>query len=86
MVLGWRDAHNHRVQASTIAMESSGRFRQLLAQMAHIAGICVFVLKALDVQRYAKAISALGKTDLLGAGAMRYLKAWQLGEPIAERL
>ena len=79
---------------STIAMESSGRYHQLLAQMAHAAGMRVFVLNALDVQLYGRAISARGKTDRLDSLVIaRYvqehashLKAWQPSSPVAQRL
>lgn len=81
-------------QHSIVAMESSGRYHQLLAQLAHAAGQCVFVLNARDVQLYAKAISARGKTDRLDAGVIaRYvrehqghLQRWQPASGVAERL
>ena len=79
---------------STVAMESSGRYHQKLAQMAHDAGMRVFVLNARDVQLYAKAISARGKTDRLDAGVIaryvhehhRHLKTWQPTSSVADRV
>jgi transposase len=46
-----------------IAMESTGRYHLLLAQLAHAAGKRVFVLNARDVFFYAKALGMRGKTD-----------------------
>lgn len=68
-----------------MAMESSGPYHQLLAQMAYAAGMCVYVLNARDVHMYAKALGARGKTDRLDAVVIaryvrehhQYLKAWK---------
>lgn len=70
---------------SVVAMESTGRYHVLLAQLAHASGMRVFVLNARDVYFYAKALSARGKTDRLDAGVIaRYvaehhdrLRPWQ---------
>ncbi|HSB99600.1 MAG TPA: IS110 family transposase, partial [Burkholderiaceae bacterium] len=50
-----------------VAMEATGRHHQLLAQLAHAAGMRVLVLNARDVFFYAKALSGRGKTDRLDA-------------------
>ena len=76
--------------ASIVAMESSGRYHQLLAQMAYEAGMQVYVLNARDVAMYAKAISARGKTDRLDAGVIArfvrehraHLRSWSPSDPI----
>jgi len=48
---------------SSIAMESTGRYHRLLAELAEEAGHQVFVLNAKDVHFYAKALGMRGKTD-----------------------
>jgi transposase len=48
---------------AVIAMESTGRYHQSLAGLAHQAGLRVYVLNAKDVYFYAKALGARGKTD-----------------------
>lgn len=58
-----------------VAMESSGRYHRLLAELAHAAGMCVYVLNALDVHLYGRAIRARAKTDRLDAGVIvRYVR------------
>jgi transposase len=57
-----------------VAVESTGRYHQLLVQRANAAGVTVFVLNARDVFFYAKALGARGKTDRLDAQVIaRYL-------------
>lgn len=48
---------------AVIGMESTGRYHQSLARLAHEAGLRVYVLNAKDVYFYAKALGARGKTD-----------------------
>jgi transposase len=70
---------------SIVAMEATGTYHRLLAQMAHAAGMRVYVLNARDVYYYAKALSGRAKTDRLDAAVIaRYaaehhahLHAWQ---------
>lgn len=50
-----------------LAMESTGRYHQMLASLAHAAGLQVFVLNARDVHFYAKALGARAKTDRVDA-------------------
>lgn len=79
---------------ATVAMESSGIYHQLLAQLAFAAGMRVYVLNAKDVSLYAKAISARAKTDRVDACVIaRYarehsahLKAWRPCSGISLRL
>lgn len=54
-------------QDSIVAMEATGKYHRLLAQLAHAAGMRVFVLNARDVHYYAKALGTRGKTDRLDA-------------------
>lgn len=57
-----------------VAVESTGRYHQLLVQRANAAGVPVFVLNARDVFFYAKALGTRGKTDKLDAQVIaRYL-------------
>lgn len=59
---------------SLVAMESTGRYHQLLANLATATALPVFVLNARDVYFYAKALGARGKTDRVDAGVIaRYL-------------
>lgn len=59
---------------AVVAMESTGRYHQLLATLAHAAGLQVFVLNARDVFFYARALGARAKTDRLDAHVIaRYL-------------
>lgn len=57
-----------------VAMESTGRYHQLLASLAAATALPVFVLNARDVYFYAKGLGARGKTDRVDAGVIaRYL-------------
>lgn len=59
---------------SLVAMESTGRYHQLLANLAAGTGLPVFVLNARDVYFYAKGLGARGKTDCVDARVIaRYL-------------
>jgi transposase len=61
-------------KGSIVAMESSGRYHQLLARLAHAAGLRVYVLNARDVYFYAKALGTRGKTDRVDSGVItRYV-------------
>jgi transposase len=57
-----------------IAVESTGRYHQLLVRLAHASGRRTFVLNARDVYFYAKALGARGKSDRADAQIIaRYL-------------
>jgi transposase len=79
---------------STVAMEATGRYHRLLAQLAHAAGLRVFVLNPRDVYFYARAVSSRGKTDRLDAQVIaRYaaehherLRPWQPPPPVTQAL
>jgi transposase len=60
--------------AAAVAVESTGRYHQLLVQRACALGVTVYVLNAKDVYFYAKAIGTRAKTDRLDAHVIaRYL-------------
>lgn len=77
-----------------IAMESTGRYHQSLAQLAVQAGMRVYVLNAGDVYFYAKALGKRGKTDASDAQVIarylaehhRRLRPWTPGTPVQQRL
>lgn len=52
---------------SRIAMEATGRYHGLLADLAHGCGQAVYVLNPKDVWYYAKGLGRRGKTDRLDA-------------------
>lgn len=52
---------------SCVALESTGRYSRVVCQLAHEAGLSVYLLNALDVHHYAKAMGQRGKTDRLDA-------------------
>ena len=57
-----------------IAMEATGRYHTLLADLAHEMGLIVYVLNPKDVRNYAKAVGRRGKTDRVDAEVIaRYL-------------
>lgn len=59
---------------AAIAVESTGRYHQLLVRLAYASGRRVFVLNARDVFFYAKALGARGKSDRTDAEVIaRYL-------------
>jgi transposase len=70
---------------AVLAVESTGRYHQLLAALAVASGRQVFVLNARDVYFYAKALGARAKTDRVDAHVIaRYvaeqharLRPWQ---------
>lgn len=79
--------------ASLLAMESTGRYHQLLAERAHAAGLRVYVLNPRDVRAYANGLGQRGKTDRLDAQVLaRYiarehaeLRPWHpLPEPVQQ--
>jgi len=52
---------------SRIAMESTGIYHELLAELAHQRGFVVYVLNPKDTRHYAKAMGLRGKTDRVDA-------------------
>lgn len=81
-------------EGSVVAMEATGAHHRLLAQMAHAAGMRVYVLNARDVYYYAKALSGRAKTDRLDAAVIaRYaaehqaqLHTWQPAGGVEQQL
>lgn len=80
--------------SALIAMESTGRYHALLAQLASQAGFTVYVLNARDVFFYARALGTRGKTDGVDAGVIaRYLAEhhahlhpWRAASSLQQRL
>ena len=70
---------------SKVAMEATGTHHQLLAHLAHAAGMVVHVLNPQTLKHYARAIAQRGKTDRCDARMIaRYvvheqakLRCWQ---------
>jgi transposase len=61
-------------KGSTVAMESTGRYHQLLARLAHAAGMQAYVLNARRLFFYARGLEVRGKTDRVDAGVIaRYV-------------
>jgi len=59
---------------SRLAMEATGRYHTLLADLAHSLGFAVYVLNPKDVHYYAKGLGRRGKTDQVDAQVIaRYL-------------
>ena len=79
---------------SRLGMESTGRYHQRLAQLAHAAGMVVYVLDPRAVHHYARGMGQRGKTDRLDAQVLaRFierehagLRAWQPPSAQAELL
>jgi transposase len=77
-----------------IAVESTGRYHQLLVRLAHASGRRAFVLNARDVFFYAKALGARGKSDRTDAQVIaRYLaehhaslRSWEPASDEQDRL
>lgn len=61
-------------RGSRLAMESTGSYHELLADLAHQAGLQVFIVNARDLRRYGQGIGRRGKTDRIDAEVIaRYL-------------
>jgi transposase len=79
---------------SWVAMEASGHYHQLLAHMAHAAGMVVYVLNPQVIKHYGRAVGKRGKTDRLDAQLIaRYvlrehskLRVWTPPAPAADTL
>lgn len=84
----------HVPAGSVLAVESTGRYHELLARMAHERGVRVYVLNPRDVRHYARGVGQRGKTDRLDALVLaRYvahehaqLHPWQPPVPEVQRL
>lgn len=60
---------------SRIGLESTGRYHELLADLAHAQGYTVFLLNPLDTRHYAKAMGNRAKTDRVDAELIARLVA-----------
>jgi transposase len=54
-------------RGSRLGMESTGGYHELLADLAHKAGVRVFVINPRELRRYAEGVGRRGKTDRLDA-------------------
>jgi transposase len=54
-------------RGSRIGVESTGAYHELLAELAHKAGMQVFIINARALRRYAQGIGRRGKTDRIDA-------------------
>jgi transposase len=54
-------------RGSRLGMESTATYHELLANLAHKAGLQVFVANSRDVRRYAQGVGCRGKTDRISA-------------------
>jgi transposase len=81
-------------EGTCVALESTGRYSRLLCQLAHAAGLKVYLLNALDVHHYGKALGQRGKTDWLDAQLIAqylahqqsHLRPWQPAPAAVEQL
>lgn len=61
-------------RGSIVAMESTGKYHQLFARLAHAAGMQVYVLNARRLYFYARGLEVRAKTDRVDAGVIaRYV-------------
>ena len=61
-------------QGSRLAMESTGSYHELFADLAHEAGLQVFIVNARNVRRYGQGLGRRGKTDRVDAEVLaRYI-------------
>lgn len=81
-------------KGSVVAMEATGQYHGLLAELAYAAGMRVYVINARDVYFYAKALGTRGKTDRLDSQVIaRYaaehhneLRTWHPAPEVLEQL
>lgn len=60
---------------SRIAMEATGGYHTLLADLAHAHGLVTYVVNPADLRHYARAVGVRGKTDRVDAAVIaRYLQ------------
>ena len=76
-ILGWLRTVP---RGSRLAMESTGGYHELLAELAHKAGLQVFVINPRDLRRYAEGIGRRAKTDRVDAEVIARYVAREHGE------
>ena len=67
-------------RGSRLGMESTGGHHELLAELAHKAGLQVFVINPRDLRRYAQGLGRRGKTDRIDAEVIARYVANEHGE------
>jgi transposase len=65
---------------SRLGLEATGAYHQLLADLAHAAGLTVYVLNPRDVKKYAQGVGHRGKADRLDAEVIARYVAREHGE------
>ena len=65
---------------SRLAMESTGSYHELLADLAHEANLQVFIVNARNLRRYGQSIGRRGKTDRVDAEVIARYIAHEHGE------
>ena len=50
-----------------VGVEATGSYHQLVADLAHAAGLTVYVLNPRDMKKYAEGVGRRGKTDRVDA-------------------
>src|SRR4029453_7948176 len=58
-----------------VGVEATGSYHQLLTDLAHAAGLTVYVLNPRDVKKYAEGVGRRGKTDRVDAEIIARLVA-----------
>lgn len=79
---------------SRLGLESTGSYHELLAELAHGAGLTVYLLNPKDVRHYAQSVGARAKTDQVDARLLarfiahehETLHAWQPPTPVQRQL
>jgi len=71
-LLDWLD---HLPPGSYIGLESTGRYHELLAELAHARGFVVYLLNPRDVRHYSQGVGKRAKTDAVDAQVIaRYIE------------
>jgi len=67
-------------RGSRLGMESTGSYHELLADLAHRAGLQVFIVNARDLRHYSQGVGRRGKTDRIDAEVIARYIAREHGE------
>ncbi|PKL93630.1 MAG: IS110 family transposase, partial [Gemmatimonadetes bacterium HGW-Gemmatimonadetes-1] len=65
---------------SRIGLESTGRYHELVADLAHKLGFTVYVLNPKDTRYYARSLGRRGKTDRVDAEVLARYVAKEHGD------
>jgi transposase len=67
-------------RGARLGVESTGTYHELVAELAHKAGLQVFVINARDLRRYGQGVGRRGKTDRISAEVIARYVAREHGE------